>query len=252
MRISTIIITKNAAKHLRRCLDSVLWTDEIIILDSGSSDETVAIGRSYGTKVQVSQTDWPGFGKQKNRALKLASGDWILSLDADEVVTPALQQEIIQVLQHQQQVVAYTIPRLTYYRDQPIKHCFGHNKDRPIRLLKQACGYFSDDIVHETMIVNGQVGSLKQPMQHFSFAGIEDIINKMHHYSTLGAIKLYQKQAKITPLGAVLHSLWIFLRIYVLRLGFLDGYCGFIIAFSNFEGVFYKYTKLMEMHHQDD
>jgi len=250
MNISTIIITKNAAKYLKQCLDSVLWADEIIVLDCGSSDETVNICKSYGDKLKLYQTDWPGFGKQKNRALKLASSEWILSLDADEVVTPELQREIINIVQknNDNQVVAYKIPRLTYCFDKPVKYCFGYNKDKPIRLLKKDYGYFSDDIVHEKIIVNGGVGSLNQQIQHFSFSSIEDIINKMHSYSTLSATKLYQKQYKITSVQAFLHAVWIFFRIYVLRLGFLDGYCGFIIALSNFEGVFYKYAKLMELY----
>ena len=248
MHISTIIITKNAAKYLKQCLDSVLWTDEIIVLDCGSSDDTVKICQSYGKKLKLHQTDWPGFGRQKNRALKLATGTWVLSLDADEVVTPELQREIINIINQDNQIVAYKIPRLTYCFAKPVKYCFGHNKDKPIRLLKQAHGYFSDDIVHEKIIVTGKVGSLSQQIQHFSFSSIEDIISKMHHYSTLSAIKLYQKQHKTTPIKAFLHAFWIFFRIYILRRGFLDGYCGFIIAFSNFEGVFYKYAKLMELY----
>lgn len=274
MRISTIIITKNAEKHLKQCLDSVLWTDEIIVLDCGSDDNTVDICNSYSDKLKLHQTDWPGFGKQKNRALKLASGEWILSLDADEVVTPELQGEIIAILncfakssrndevlqagrvainkdKKDNQVVAYKIPRLTYCFGKPVKYCFGHNKDKPIRLLKKNCGYFSDDIVHEKIIVNGEIGNLKQQMQHFSFSSIEDIINKMHSYSTLSATKLYQKQYKTTPAKIFLHAFWTFFRIYVLRLGFLDGYCGFVIALGNFEGVFYKYAKLMELYKGD-
>lgn len=271
MHISTIIITKNAAKYLKQCLDSVLWTDEIIVLDCGSNDNTVNICQSYGDKVKLHYTDWPGFGKQKNRALKLASGEWILSLDADEVVTPELQYEIIGILDcfaktarnneaihtgqaninknnKDNQIVGYKIPRLTYCFGKPVKYCFGHNKDKPIRLLKKNCGYFSDDIVHEKIIANGKIGSLKRQIQHFSFSNIEDIVNKMHSYSTLSATKLYQKQYKTTPIKIFFHAFWAFFRIYVLRLGFLDGYCGFVIALSNFEGVFYKYAKLMELY----
>lgn len=248
MQISTIIITKNAATYLKQCLDSVRWTDEIIVLDCGSDDETVDICKEYGEKLKLYQTDWPGFGKQKNRALALASGEWILSLDADEVVTPELQREIIDILHKNKQIAAYKIPRLTYCFGKPIKYCFGHNKDKPIRLLKKNCGRFSDDIVHEKIIVNGEVGNLCQQIQHFSFSSIGNIINKMHSYSTLSATKLYQKQYKTTPTKAFLHAFWIFFRIYILRLGFLDGYCGFIIAFSSFEGTFYKYVKLMEMY----
>ena len=243
--ISTIIITKNEEENIEACLESVLWTDEIIVLDSGSTDNTLTICKKYAPKVRVYAADWPGFGKQKNRALAFATSTWILSVDADERVTPELQQEILQKLDNAN-CVAYNIPRLTYFLDKPIKYCFGNKSDAPLRLVKKDYGKFSDDIVHERLIVNGAVGKLQNKLQHFSFGSIEELINKINSYSTLGAIKLHATKKKTSYAKAVAHAFWRFIKIYFLKLGFLDGWPGFIIAFSGFEEVFYRYAKLLE------
>jgi glycosyltransferase involved in cell wall biosynthesis len=243
--ISTIIITKNEEQNIAACLESVLWTDEVIVLDSGSADNTLNICKKYAPKVRVHATDWPGFGKQKNRALAFAASAWILSIDADERVTSELKQEILQKLNNTN-YVAYKIPRLTYFLDKPIKYCFGNNTDAPIRLAKKDCGKFSDDIIHEKLVVNGATDKLQNKLQHFSFGSIEELINKINHYSTLGAIKLHDTKKKTSYAKAFAHAFWIFSKIYFLKLGFLDGWPGFIIAFSNFEGVFYRYAKLLE------
>jgi glycosyltransferase involved in cell wall biosynthesis len=245
--IAAIIITKNEAKNIAACIESVLWTDEIIVLDCGSTDETVAICKQYATKVKVSQTDWPGFGKQKNRALATATSAWVLSIDADERVTPQLKQEILKALETTS-YVAYKIPRLTYFGGKPIKYCFGNKNDAPIRLAKKNFCKFSDDAIHEKIIVNGAIGKLENKLDHFSFNSIEEVINKMNSYSTIGAIKLYDTKKQTNYTKAFLHALWAFTKIYILKRGFLDGGAGFIIAFSNFEGVFYRYVKLLEKH----
>lgn len=242
--ISTIIITKNEAQNIVACIESVLWTDEIIVLDCGSTDQTQNICKKYAPKVKIYETDWPGFGKQKNRALALATSDWVLSIDADERITPELKQEISKKLTLSN-YVAYKIPRLNHFLGKPIKHCFGNNSDAPIRLIKKDCGKFSDDIIHEKIITNGAIGKLQNKMQHFSFNNIEEIINKINNYSTLGATKLYDAKRKTSYLKAFAHASWAFVKIYFLKLGFLDGWIGFIVAFSNFEGVFYRYAKLL-------
>ncbi|CAL7960779.1 (heptosyl)LPS beta-1,4-glucosyltransferase [Gammaproteobacteria bacterium] len=241
--ISTIIITKNEEQNIAACIESILWTDEIIILDSGSTDNTLAICKKYAPKIKIYTTDWPGFGKQKNRALAFATSAWILSIDADERVTPDLKQEILQKLNNTN-YTAYKIPRLNYFLGKQIKYCFGNNTDAPIRLVKKDCGKFSDDIIHERLIVNGATDRLQNKLQHFSFGSIEELINKINSYSTLGAIKLHDTKKKTSYAKAFAHASWIFIKIYFLKLGFLDGWPGFIIAFSNFEGVFYRYAKL--------
>lgn len=243
--ISTIIITKNEEQNIAACIESVLWTDEIIVLDSGSTDKTLDICKKYAPKVKTYAADWPGFGKQKNRALELATSTWVLSIDADERATPELKQEILRKL-NDTNCVAYNIPRLNYFLGRPIKYCFGNNNDAPIRLIKKDCGKFTDDIIHERLIANGPTSKLQNKLQHFSFSSIEELINKINNYSTLGAIKLYETQKKTSYTKAFAHASWIFIKIYFLKRGFLDGWPGFIIAFSNFEGVFYRYTKLLE------
>ncbi|EKE01169.1 MAG: Lipopolysaccharide core biosynthesis glycosyltransferase [uncultured bacterium] len=243
--ISAIIITKNEEKNIAACIDSVLWVDEIIVLDCGSTDQTQEICRKYAPKVKLRETDWPGFGEQKNRALALATSDWILSVDADERVTPQLKQEILQKLDNPN-YVAYKTPRLNYFLGKPIRYCYGDKSDAPIRLAKKNACKFSDDIIHEKIIVNGTIGKLQNKLDHFSFNNIEDLINKINSYSTLGATKLYKNNKKTSHTKAFAHALWAFIRIYFLKRGFLDGWPGFIIAFSNFEGTFYRYVKLIE------
>jgi glycosyltransferase involved in cell wall biosynthesis len=243
--ISAIIITKNEAQNIISCIESILWADEIIVLDCGSIDHTQALCKKYAPKVKLHETDWPGFGKQKNRALSLATSDWILSIDADERITPKLKDEILQKL-NDTNFVAYEIPRLNYFLGKPIKHCFGNKKDAPIRLMKKGFCKFSDDIVHEKIIANGSTSKLQNKLNHFSFNSIEGLINKINDYSTLGAIRLYDAKKKTSHPKAFMHAAWIFIKIYFLRCGFLDGWAGFIIAFSNFEGTFYRYVKLLE------
>jgi len=243
--ISTLIITKNEAQNIAACIESVLWTDEIIVLDCGSTDQTQEICKKYASKVKLHENDWPGFGKQKNRALALATSDWILSIDADERATPKLKQEILQKLANPK-YAAYQIPRLNYFLGKPLKYCYGDKADAPTRLAKRELCRFSDDIIHEKMLIDGAIGKLQNKLEHFSFNSIEDLINKINSYSTLGATKLHANKKKTSYFKALAHGLWAFIRIYFLKLGLLDGWAGFIIAFSNFEGTFYRYVKLIE------
>ena len=238
--ISTLIITKNEAHDIEACIESVLWTDEIIILDCGSTDNTIDICKKYAPKVKLHQTDWPGFGKQKNRALVLATSEWILSIDADERVTPELKNEILQTLDNSS-YVAYQIPFQNHFLNRKIKYCFGD--DFHTRLAKKEFCKFSDNIVHEKIIINGATGKLRKKIDHFSCDNMEELINKINSYSTLGAITLHQSGKKASFARALTHACWKFIKIYFINLGFLDGWPGFILAFSNFEGTFYKYAK---------
>lgn len=243
--IAAIIITKNEQQCIQECIESIIWVDEIIVLDSGSTDHTTDICKKYAPRLKLYETDWPGFGAQKNRALDLATTDWVLSIDADEKVTAELKDEILQALNNKD-CIAYQIPRLTYFYKHPIKYCFNNKQDAPVRLAKKDCCRFSDDLIHEKLMVNGKTKKLKNNLHHYSYRNLEETINKINNYSTLGAIQLYQTQRKTNPLLALAHASWIFIKIYFLRLGFLDGWPGFIVALSNFEGTFYKYAKLLE------
>ncbi|OAI29130.1 MULTISPECIES: glycosyltransferase family 2 protein [Methylomonas] len=242
--LSVIVITKNEAGHIGRCLASVAWADEIVVLDSGSSDDTVAIARQFTDQVFV--TDWPGFGPQKQRALDKASGDWILSLDADEEVGPALAEEIQQAIR-QNAIQGFEIPRLSSYCGRPIKHS-GWWPDYVLRLFRRDAGRFSNEVVHERVEVQGPIGRLNQPLLHEAFVDPEEVLHKINSYSTLGAEKLFKAGARASLGRAIAKGLWTFFRGYVLKAGFLDGPQGLMLAISNAEGTYYKYLKLRELH----
>lgn len=228
---------------IHRCLQSVAWADEIIVVDSNSSDNTVAICRELNAKVH-SFNDWPGFGAQKNRALDLTSCDWVLSLDADETVTADLRAEIKAAMVNPGGCAAFRLPRLSSYCGRQMRYS-GWWPDHVTRLFQRGSARFSDDLVHERLIVEGNVGTLTQPLLHEAFTDLEEVLEKMNRYSTASATMLH-RQGKVGSLAsAVLHGLWAFIRTYILRAGFLDGREGFMLAVSNAEGTYYRYVKLM-------
>ncbi len=241
MKLSVVLITRNEADNIAACLESVAWADELVVLDSGSSDETVAICKRYGARVEVSP-DWPGFGPQKNRALDLASGDWLLSIDADERVTPELRAEIEQVLKAPE-AEAYEMPRLSSYLGRPMRHG-GWWPDHVTRLFRRGAARFNEARVHESLQVQGRTGRLRNHLVHYSFRNLGQVIAKMDAYSTYAADSMAERGRSAGLASAVLHGLFAFLRTYVLRAGFLDGRLGFVLAVSNAEGAYYKYLKL--------
>ncbi len=240
--LSIILITKNEAANIRACLESVAWADEIIVVDSGSTDDTVAICRELGATVH--EHDWPGFGEQKNRALGYATKDWVLSLDADERVTPELRAEIETVLRNESASDAYLVPRLSNYCGRFMRHS-GWYPDLLPRLFKRGKARFSDDLVHERLIIEGDTGELKGMLLHYAFDDLEEVLHKVNQYSSAGAAMMQRRGRQASLSGAVLRGLWSFMRTYVLRAGFLDGREGFMLAVSNAEGTYYRYLKLM-------
>lgn len=241
--LSVIIITKNEADNIQACLESVLWADEIIVVDSGSNDETVNLCRALGAIVHTT-SDWPGFGVQKNRALSHATGDWILSLDADERVTPELQSAIQSALKDPHGNAAFRVPRLSSFCGRYMRHS-GWYPDYVTRLFHNGDAKFSDDLVHESLIVDGPVGKLKQHLLHETFRDLEELLNKINQYSTAGARMLKEKGKTATLKQAVSHAVWAFFRTYIIRAGFLDGREGFMLAVSTAESTYYRYVKLM-------
>ena len=243
MKLSVILITKNEAAHIRACLESVAWADEIVVVDSGSSDDTVAIAREFTLHVYVH--DWPGFGAQKNRALGYATNEWVFSIDADERVTPELRAAIEAVLRKGDDTCsAYRVSRLSSYCGRFMRHS-GWHPDPVVRLFKRDAAHFSDDLVHERLLVEGQVGQLDGELLHYAFDNLEEVLHKVNRYSSAGAVMLQQRGRNASLSGAVLRGLWSFLRTYILRGGFLDGREGFMLAASNAEGTYYRYLKLM-------
>lgn len=239
--LSVIVITKNEAHNIAECLQSVLFADQLVVLDSGSTDDTVKIAEKMGAHT-IQSADWSGFGVQKNRALALASGDWVLSIDADERLTPKLQAEIASVLTNPQFDV-YSLPRLSSYCGQEMRHS-GWYPDRITRLFRRDAATFSDDLVHEKLITSRPVGQLNSHLLHESFTTFESVLDKVNRYSTAGAQILYERGKKASLGKALVHGLWAFFRTYVLRLGFLDGRMGLVLAISNAEGTYYRYLKL--------
>jgi len=241
MKLSVIIITKNEAHCISGCLRSVAFADEVIVLDSGSTDGTVDICRELGAHVEV--TDWPGFGPQKNRALDMVTGDWVLSVDADETVCEALREEILRTVVTGDCDV-YAIPRLSSYLGRPMRHS-GWWPDHVVRLFRRGSARFSPDLVHERLVFSGRSGKLKAWLEHEAFTSLEEVLDKINRYSSAGA-EMARQRGKRSSLGlAVLKGLVAFVRSYVLRAGFLDGREGFMLAVSNAEGTYYRQLKLM-------
>jgi glycosyltransferase involved in cell wall biosynthesis len=239
--LSVIVITKNEARNIEACLRSVSFADQIVVLDSGSSDETAEIARAMGAQVSENG-DWQGFGVQKNRALGLATSDWVLSIDADERVTPALQAEIIKTLRNPACQV-YDLPRLSSYCGQYMRHS-GWYPDRITRLFQRGTAAFSAELIHEKVITAHSLGHLNATLLHESFTDFEDVLDKVNRYSSAGAQLLLERGSKASVGKAIAHGLWAFFRTYVLRLGFLDGRMGLVLAVSNAEGTYYRYLKL--------
>lgn len=239
--MSVTVITHNEAHNIEACLRAVSFADQVVVLDSGSTDDTVQIARSLGAEVSVTP-DWKGFGIQKNRALALATSDWVLSIDADERVTPELQVEILACLKAPAFGV-YSFPRLSSYCGQYMRHS-GWYPDRVTRLFRRNEARFSDDLVHEKIIAQGPEGQLQSHLLHESFRNFEAVLDKANRYSSAGAQSLLAR-GKTSSVGkAVGHGLWAFIRTYFLRLGFLDGKMGLVLAVSNAEGTYYRYLKL--------
>lgn len=217
------------------------FADEVVVLDSGSTDDTVQRARSMGASVCVSP-DWQGFGVQKNRALALANSDWVLSLDADERVSAELQTEIRAALAAPAFDV-YSFPRLSSYCGQYMHHSDWY-PDRVTRLFRRNSAQFSNDLVHEKIVTRCKSGELHAVLLHESFRDFEAVLDKVNRYSSAGAQSLLDK-GRNSSLGKALgHGMWAFFRTYFLRLGFLDGQMGFVLAVSNAEGTYYRYLKL--------
>ncbi|MBK6650928.1 MAG: glycosyltransferase family 2 protein [Betaproteobacteria bacterium] len=241
MRLSVVIIAFNESANIGACLDSVEFADERIVMDNGSTDGTQDIVLASGARL-AKTIDWPGFGPQKNRVLALATGDWVLSLDADERVTPALQAEIEEAMRNADRA-AYTLPRLSSFCGVPIRHG-GWYPDRVLRLFPRGLGRFSDDLVHEKILTDLQVRGLRSNLLHESFRSFESVLDKVNRYSTASAAGMLAKGRKGSFSVAIGHGAWAFIRTYIVKRGFLDGRMGLAVAISSAEGSYYRYLKL--------
>jgi glycosyltransferase involved in cell wall biosynthesis len=239
VRLSAIVITRNEAGNIAACLNSVAFCDERIVVDCGSDDGTVAAAQAAGARVVVNS--WPGFGPQKNFALSLANGDWVLSIDADERIGAALAREVMATIADAGASDGFEINRLSTFLGRPMRHS-GWFPDYVLRLFRRGRARFSDDLVHERVVCAGPVGRLRGVIDHHPVERLEDALRRVDSYSTAGAQGLAAKR-RVSFMSAVTHGLWSFLRAYVLRLGFLDGREGFLLAVANAEGTYYRYMK---------
>lgn len=252
--LSVIIISLNEERNIRRCIESVSFADEIVVLDSGSTDNTVSIARALGARVETSAS-WEGFGVQKNRVLALARGRWILSLDCDEWVDEGLQREIREILMAESRPGSpgiWRVPRRSRFCGKVIRYS-GWSPDYVIRLWKAGLARFSNHRVHEHVVaadgslLSGRtVGTCRHALDHETVVTLEQVLDKMNRYSSDGARMMVERGKEGSLAAAVLHGLWAFLRTYVFRLGFLDGAHGFMLAVSNAEGSYYRYLKAMK------
>ena len=242
MNLSVVIITKNEAHNIGDCLASVAFAQQWIIVDSGSTDGTVGIARAAGATV-IETTDWPGFGPQKSRALAAATGDWILSIDADERISDTLREQIRAAIANADHA-AYEIARLSSFCGRFIRHG-GWYPDRVLRLFRRGAARFSDHLVHERVIADAPPGRLTAPIIHYSYRDDEDCLRKLAQYSTLGAAQAFTA-GKRCGFGSVLgHAVAAFLRSYLFKSGFLDGRAGLMVALYAADTTYHKYFKLM-------
>ena len=244
LSLSVVIITFNEEANLERTLASVAWADEIVILDSGSTDRTREIAESFRAKFNVER--WKGFAAQKNSALAKATGDWILSLDADEEVEPALAEEIRTVLAANPSVAGFWIPRKNFFLGRWIKRG-GFYPDPKLRLFRRGAGQFEDRLVHEDLHIEGTTSSLRNNLLHHAYPTIEDYLEHMNRYSSLGADMSVAKRARgFSFVDIVIRPRLTFLYNYFLRFGFLDGREGLLLHLYHAQYVSWKYAKAWE------
>lgn len=241
--LSVILITRNESRNVPGCLQSVAFADEWIVVDAASTDDTRELAAQAGARVQRTD-DWPGFGVQKGRALAQARGRWVLSIDADERVSPELAQAIRAAVSRDDPGVAgYELERLSSFCGQWMRHGDWY-PDRVLRLFRRERGRFTDDLVHERLVVDGTVGRLAGHLMHETMRDLDDALDKMNRYSA-GRARDRVQRGKAGGLGRGLaHGLWAFLRAYLLKRGFLDGRLGFVLALYIAEGTYYRYLKM--------
>ncbi|KPC52022.1 glycosyltransferase family 2 protein [Amantichitinum ursilacus] len=242
--LGVALITKNAAAHLAPCLQAVAWADRIVVLDSGSTDATLEIARAHGAEVHIN-AQWPGFGPQKNRVLALLDTDWILAIDADEVVSPQLAASVQQRVANTTTAGdVYSLSRLSNYCGRWMKHS-GWYPDHVARLFRRGSAHYSDDLIHERLVYSGPAPALAGELLHYSFDNLDQVLDKVNRYSAAGAEQRLQRGQRASLGKAVFKGFWTFVRTYFFKAGFLDGREGFILAVSNAEGAYYRYLKLM-------
>ncbi len=243
-RLSVAIITNNEEKNIARCLESVSFADEIIVVDSHSSDNTRSVAEAHGARVYV--RDWKGYGPAKREAVKLASGEWILSLDADEALSPELQAEIKYKLKEGLTHPGYYIKRKTQFLGRWIMHC-GWYPDYVLRLFKKDSGNFNEAAIHEKVVLDGKAGTLDGEILHYCYQTIEQYLEKSNRYTSMGARKAYEAGRRAGWFDLTLRPMFSFINHYIFKSGFLDGTEGLILSVLSAQAVLHKYSKLRQI-----
>lgn len=243
IKISAIVITKNEENNIEACLQSILWADEIIIVDSESMDETIALARRFTEKIFVKP--WMGFAAAKQFALSQCRNDWVLWLDADERVLPELAEEIQQTVSNTPIHAAFTVARRAYFVGRWIKHS-GWYPGRVARLFDKRKANFNSAAVHEGLDIHGSIGSLRHDLLHFTDPDIYHYFTKYNRYTSLAADESYRKGKRARLSDLIIRPGWLFIKMYFVRLGFLDGVQGLMLALFSSSYVFTKYAKLWE------
>ncbi len=248
-KLSVIIITKNEEKNIKECLESVKWADEIILVDAFSEDKTIEIAKNYTNK--IFQREWTGFAEQKQFSLKLASYEWILSLDADERVSHSLKQKLLYLLEHKEELEAfdgYSIKRDNFFLGKKIKGC-GWNKDFQLRLFKKSKAKVTERLVHEGFEVSGRTVKINEPIIHMSYRSIDEVIKKINYYSSLEALEKSTKN-KASILKVIFYPPVYFIQHFILRYGFIDGVHGFLVSFFHALTKMLVQIKIWELQHK--
>jgi glycosyltransferase involved in cell wall biosynthesis len=242
-RLSVTIVAWNEEERLRACLESVAWADEIIVVDAESTDKTTTLAREFTDRVWV--RPWPGFAAQKNFALDQVSGDWVLSLDADERVTPELAERIQQIVGRGGPGDGYAVPRRNIFWGAWVRHG-GLYPDYQLRLFRRGAGRFAEDAVHESVRVEGRVDVLAEPLLHQSYRDLEDFVRRSNRYSTLAAQDWVRRGRSVSLASLILKPIGRFLSMYIVKTGCLDGWRGLVLAILYAEYVFLRTAKAWE------
>jgi glycosyltransferase involved in cell wall biosynthesis len=243
-KLSVTVITRNEEADIAEALRSVRWADELVVVDASSSDDTVTIARQLADRVVV--RDWPGYVAQKNHAASIASHDWVLSVDADERVTPALAEEIRALLSAAPAHVAYRIPRITWHLGRWMRSTDWY-PDWQLRLYDRRRARWAGQYVHEAVTADGAIGSLRNEIRHYAYRDIAEHLDTIERYTALAARQMHESGRRVTALQIAGHPPLAFLRNYVLRGGFRDGVPGFIVSAMNAYYVFLKFARLWEL-----
>lgn len=247
--ISVYVIAFNEVEKVSAAIQSVKWADEIILVDSYSTDGTADIATALGARVV--QVDFKGFGDLRNQAINACTKDWIFSLDADERCTPEAAAEIKQLISRAEIHEVYHTPRRNFFMGRWIKHSGWYPNYRQPQLFRRGAMTYDMKPVHEGYVLHSKlpIGHMKSAIWQFPFKNMAEVMHKANRYSSLGAEKIQHK--KLSMWTALLHAKWAFWKHYLFKLGFLDGWAGLVIAIGNFEGTFYRYVKAIEIQRGD-